>query len=403
MKKILLIFFGIALGIGRNLPFQALYPFGLSLVELMALSCAPYLLFHKMQVHKDIKLISSLMAVMAFFFTISMMVNISEYPPKVLDILEIMRFFFLAYLVILLSVLYHEHSSLLLVSFIVGVLITFYFSYQNPMNEDVVGFVQIFNPNVLGVALVVSSYMLLLLQIKSNGVAKFVGCGVLLYCSVFTYSKGAWLLGSSAFIVSSLLLLSAGNRLTQIFIGFCLVFVAVKGLSALADSAFFVLLQAKISATDFGATAASGGSFSARVGLILSAFLMFVDNPFFGVGLSGWEDAHKAQALVLGHYFYSDDNPNSAFFYVLSTGGGFAFLAWCSIFMIFLRRVGIYSFRTLTRSSARAFQVFTILFFLVAGNTQSEMLSAYYYWVVIVYLYLGSKDSGGLKVEDCTN
>jgi hypothetical protein len=212
VKTIFLALFGLALGIGRNLPYQSFYPFGLSVVELLSILCIPYFLIYKRKVHNDIKKISYLMICMAMVFMISLGVNVAEYSPKISDIFEIFRFVFIAYLLALIVLLYEDNGPLLLKSFIVGGLVTFFFAYKNPMNPDVLGFVQIFNPNVIGVIISVACFMILLLQLRSNDISKPFLCACFFFLTIFTFSKGAWLLSFLTCLLSVIFYISKLSR-----------------------------------------------------------------------------------------------------------------------------------------------------------------------------------------------
>ena len=142
-----------------------------------------------------------------------------------------------------------------------------------------------------------------------------------------------------------------------------------------------LIVEAKIAATDFEASAAEGGSFSARAGLILSAIYMFLANPLLGVGISNFEYVNHLLESDLGDAYYDDDNPNSAWFYVLGCMGLPAFILFTYIFYWFLTRVHRFSF---VNSKARHLYVICIgVVYLIGGNVQLEMLTAYYYWIAL--------------------
>jgi O-antigen ligase len=146
----------------------------------------------------------------------------------------------------------------------------------------------------------------------------------------------------------------------------------------------------KLRATSFESSASEGGTFSARLGLILSGIYMFFDNPIFGIGISNFEHFHYQNETILGDKFFEDDNPNSAFIYILACGGLLPFIIWCFIvlYSIYL----IYKlFRLHFRVMLSIIQVFLFSFAIIlSGFVQNEILNAYFYWFFIALLIINT-------------
>jgi hypothetical protein len=272
-----------------------------------------------------------------------------------------------------------------ILGFIVGVIVSGIVAFLNPMNPDVLGTRQIYNPNVIGnvlaVSVIFSSFVIL------NGYP-VIGCLLAICASViafFTFSKGTWLMVIFALISCGLALnsLEVKNNVLHKYrklLAYILLGSLLYGAYEFWDTVSLIVV-AKIHATEFGATAAEGGSFSARAGLILSAIYMFLSNPLLGVGISNFEYINSLLEADLGDAYYDDDNPNSAWFYVLGGMGLPAFLLFSWIFYWFLGRVSRIAF---LKPKARYLYTACVgLVFFIGGNVQLQMLSAYYYWVAL--------------------
>ena len=149
----------------------------------------------------------------------------------------------------------------------------FIFSYLNPMNPDVLGFVQIWNPNVVGNYFSHCTIFLLAFSKKIDKTIIFY-CSLLMIFSFFTYSKASWLL----ILVNSVSMFLIMNKQKKLI--FLLIFISFIIYYNETVLNILTLIQAKIEASGFEGSAASGSSVGARLGLAYSGFLMFLQNPF---------------------------------------------------------------------------------------------------------------------------
>ena len=210
-------------------------------------------------------------------------------------------------------------------------------AYLNPRNLDILGTVQLFNPNVIGTIMVVSAAMATVFLKNSSIILKSFLIATLLFLSFYTFSKSSWLIAIlvlySFFVIEMFYSKNIREKVT-----FSLIFVVpVFSIIALNFDLIYMLFYTKYLTTDFGLTAAEGNSFQARWGLIYSSIIIWTENPIFGVGISNWEQAHIENQMNLGSMFYLDDNPNSAFFYVLSCMGIIPFLIFIYVFFFNFR------------------------------------------------------------------
>lgn len=380
------------LGIGRNLPFESIYFFGLGLGDLLFCVLTYLLLLGgaKNQGLRDdylaLRLPLAAIAYLAALAMLSLAFNAPIYDVKTRDIFEILKYFYLAVVMLITSRCTRMSVTTPALGFVVGAIVAGVIAFLNPMNPDVLGTRQIFNPNVIGnvlsVSIVLCSFVILAGRPLTGGALAVIATVI----SFFTFSKGTWLMTVFGLCACWLALgIPRANRSERAvrygrWLGY-LTFVLLAGATIFFWDTVTTIVQAKIVATEFDASAADGGSFSARVGLIQSALHMFLMNPLLGVGISNFEEVHRTLQPVLGNAFYDDDNPNSAWFYVLACMGLPAFILFTSIFIWFLIRVS-----RLPAGTHRKRLTYTAcvgIVFLTGGNVQVEMLTAYYYWVAL--------------------
>jgi hypothetical protein len=382
----------VLMGVGRNLPFDGLYYYGLGLGDFLFCSLISLLLINRasgqallrecMVLRVPIQAISYLSIVAM----VSLVFNAPIYGVEEKDVFEILKYSYLAAVMVVTSYCTRVFGVVPVVGFVLGVIASGLIAFFNPMNPDVLGTPQIFNPNVIGnilsVAIIFCSFVILGGYPALGGLLAICSAGI----AFFTFSKGTWLMSSLAVIACYLALFSLdnrkGDRVLQYgkYISYFLFACLLYGAYAFWDVVSLVV-QVKLKATDFDASAAEGGSFSARMGLMLSAIHMFLMNPLLGVGISNFEHVNRMLEADLGSWYYNDDNPNSAWFYVLGCMGlpGFLLFGW--IFYWFLARVYTISLRH--RKVGFLYTGCVMLVFLIGGNVQVEMLTAYYYWVAL--------------------
>jgi branched-subunit amino acid transport protein len=378
------------IGVGRNLPYQELYFFGLGIADVLFVSVLTVVLFGVRSRSALLSYAVSLrvplasVGLLAAFAFVSLVFNSFLYGAKGKDLFEILKYAYAALVFLVTAYLGRSHFSTILVGFVSGVAASAVVAILNPMNPDVLGTPQMFNPNVIGnvlaASVVLSSFLILGSRPLLGGTLAVIAAVL----SFFTFSKGTWLM-------STLGLAACGLAIANVDVSARGLGWAKAGGAALLTGVVVIVYQywdlvslvvsAKIAATDFDATAAEGGSFSARAGLMLSATLMFLSNPLLGVGISNFETVNASLETVLGNAYYDDDNPNSAWFYVLACMGLPAFLCFLLVFYWFLTRVAL---APALSGAHRPMYVFLVgAVFAIGGSVQVEMLTAYYYWVAL--------------------
>ncbi|MDG1245039.1 MAG: O-antigen ligase family protein [Polaribacter sp.] len=369
--KLILGCFLFLLLIGRNLPFENLYISGLGPWDLFAMCLFPFL---------DYKIIPKKILIYLFVFfmsaTIGMLFSI-HIGIRINDIFEILRLFY-SFELIALGVLfgkYLNNNNIIDVLFFSSACV-FVFAYLNPMNPDVLGFVQIWNPNVIGNYFTHCIILILVLSEKLNKKI-IIFCLLLSVFSFFTYSKASWIL---IFLIFISIFININKFQKFIFL---IVFVLLIKYNIESISAINTLINAKIDASGFDGSAASGSSVGARVGLAYSGLLMFLENPIFGIGIGNFEIVNDTLKSTLGNMYYKDDNANSLFFHYLGTTG---ILGLSAVMLL------IFEYFKLLTSSAKSKSIYLLMliFVLISINFQREIFTTntmYLLMGVLIYKF----------------
>lgn len=354
--KLVLACFLFFLLIGRNLPYENLYISGLGPWDLFAICLFPFL---------DYKIIPKKKLKYLFIFFVSAIIGLllnAHIAARTNDLFEILRVIYSIELIALgfLFGKYLENNIIIYIIFFSSLTI-FTFAYLNPMNSDVLGFVQIWNPNVIGNYLGHCVVLILVLSEKLN-YEKIILCTLLLFFSFFTYSKASWII---IFLISITIFIKVSNSKKFILLILLALFIKYN-IDVLIDVQ--TLINTKILHSNFEGSAASGSSVGARIGLAYSGLLMFLENPIFGVGIGNFEIANDTLKSTLGNMYYKDDNANSLFFHYLGTTGIFGFSA-----VILL----IWEYFKLLKSSSKSKTIYflIIIFIGVSINFQRELFT----------------------------
>ncbi|GHE53446.1 O-antigen ligase family protein [Roseivirga thermotolerans] len=403
LRKVLVLLTFFLIGIGKNLPYDGLYFFGLSFGDFLLLALLFEVIISKRPELYEVyrSKLNVPLVLIGIWHVLSSLLNASRYGLEFVDLFEGLRVFY--YILILWFSAYYSlfYRGWVIVFFNFGVIVSGIVAYNNPMNPDLIGTIQIFNPNVIGNILVFSSLFCIYgLKIDKRKtirrilVIQFFTCFVI---GLFTFSKATWLMLVVCQIVffshfwKYLTNLSLYKRLTAFL-------VLVVGIYWLTQTEEFqaawklgtVLLESKIAVSGFGESAGGGSSVGARVGLSYSGFLMAAEHPVFGVGVGNFERVNDSMSDILGLYYYKDDNANSLIFHLMATIGfvGFAFFAviLLNFFKVLfsLRKKGIVSFAQV---------MLTILIVGVSINFQRELFTTYFFWFFYGFVFMLNSES----------
>lgn len=372
MKIFSLVLF-LGLLIGRNLPFDEFILYGLGPWDFIAVIFGVFMLFANSRSLG----ITSTMVGFIFLFLLSGLVGIFaniRFGFRLTDIFEVLR---ILYCLLLVRMGGYFGKILTIFSiksivFLSGIII-FIFAYQNPMNDDVLGFVQIWNPNVVGNALIFHVILIILLSDKTSHLSDFFYAVFLLAASFFTYSKASWLL---ILVIMPYLILTQ-TKTVKIGLILTSVLLACHYSNELLEisNSIEILVESKISASGFDKSASQGSSVGARYGLALSGLLMFLKSPIVGVGIGNFEQVNLMLRSDLGSNFYVDDNANSLVFHYLGTTGLLGCLAVLMIIYLFYREA--------VKGSSKTLAILTLTFILISINFQREMFTSNVMWLFI--------------------
>lgn len=376
--KLILGCFLFLLLIGRNLPFDNLYISGLGPWDLLAICLFPFL---------DYKIIPKKILIYLFVFflcaTIGVFLSL-HIAVRINDLFEILRLFY-SFELIALGYLFGKYlnNNIIINVLFLSSLCVFVFAYLNPMNPDVLGFVQIWNPNVVGNYIIHCVILILVLSEKLNKKI-IIFCLSLLLFSFFTYSKASWIMIFILFI-SIFININKFQKLIFLIVFGLLIIYNVESVLSINT-----LLNAKIDASRFGESAASGSSIGARIGLAYSGFLMFLENPFFGVGIGNFEIANDTLKSTLGKMYYKDDNANSLFFHYLGTTGIFGL---CAVILLIFQY-----FKLLTSLvKSKAVYIVILIFFGITINFQRELFTTNTMYLLIGILIYNNNENNYFK------
>ena len=391
VKKIFIAVLFFLLGIGRNLPYEDLFVFGLGLADLLLI-----LFFIISFVYENTKwqsLVSQNKGLfyLMFFFLIwnlfSTTINAPFFGIHVLDIFECLRIIYLIVILLATIFLTVKYKIIPGISFVSGVAFSGFIAYLNPMNPDVLGIVQIFNPNVIGNILSFSCLFLVLLMYL--GANKLLSISLFTICfslAIFTYSKATWVMLIISLLALFIYLKQYFFLLTRIrkslIVGLLLAIGSYIGTSDEFKASIELgelIIDSKITNSGFGSSASEGSSVGARYGLSYSGFYMFLQSPIYGVGVGNFEKVNDENKDALGNYYYKDDNANSLIFHLLGTIGIVGLLTFLKIIHLFYKK-SIHLGRLYNIPKLHNYLLISI--FLISINFQRELLTSYYFWII---------------------
>ncbi len=373
-------------GIGQNLPFEQLYVHGINPGDFIFLGLLSVQLTHpesRVEFITEAERLWSLFLLIAVFVTltaISSAVNVHTWGLYGNDIVEMLRPLYYFLLVVFVSVNTRRYGISLVVAFLSGILVSGIVAYLMPSNPDMLGFVVLWNPNVVGNMLAFGALLASLLIFEGRIAAASLFLFAFLLLSVFTYSKGTWLmviLGLIAFVIA--LHEHSGGQVRRV--GKRILVAGILGLILLGAAYFdelYELVRFKIATTQIDDSAVEGSTTAARWGFVKASLLLVLENPVFGVGISNYESAYDSLEHVLGNDYWPTDNPHSAWLYILACIGIPALFVFLGIVV---RVLAEFNTRIPLNGRSRLFYIglFTMVLFL-SGSVVLHVLTQYFFW-----------------------
>jgi hypothetical protein len=409
-------------GFGQILPYADWYWHGIAPPDFLAILYLIFFIYSdkkfrnklivKFKSHwYPIILISSLIAVLAF----STLLNYEgpkNYIPYLL--LSIFRsgYFFVVAILISIWAEGEKERNLLIISYLLSlILVTSWYVINSYSNESLelwgtaCGFPIIDQRNVvgnlIGVGLIFSSLLLL----KSSLAISFISAlfsMVLSYFLLFTYSKGAWLIGLVA-LFGYFLLLIRRRTLFFLFILFATVFLQLHGsqINCLANAKVSRIADSVSERFSYGLSAWSDAQEN-LLGRGMGWAITKSEVPTTEGGTNvnpqmasksevptteGGTNVNPQMASILKNEvsatgYSSYRNPHSAFLHVLQTGG------WPALVLYIL--LLIYPFYLLLLIKGWQFKVFAIAAgcgFFISGATQLQIYSQHFYWIFAGFVF----------------
>jgi hypothetical protein len=384
-------------GIGQNTPFEWLYVAGIGPGDLLFLGLltATLSLDESRREFLDeayrLRNLLQLLLVFVALTGISSLANVAEWGFSAKDVVEIFRPLYYFLMLTFVAINVRRYGESVVVAFLGGILLTGVIAYLMPSQSDVLGLLVLWNPNVMGNMLAIGVVIVSLLIVRGRLLAAAAFLFAFMVLSVFTYSKGTWLmvfLGLVACLIALQTGAGGGSQRNVRLLGKAILGFTVIGLVALVVTFFDVLYEFvafKIATTQLDSSAAEGGTAAARWGFVLASVRLAAENPFLGVGISNYERAYDTLADWLGSNYWPTDNPHSAWLYILACIGAPALVVFLMMIYNVLQR-----YRRLLPMPPRTAGVYlglVSLILLLSGAVILHILTQYYFWFIAGTIY----------------
>jgi hypothetical protein len=303
------------------------------------------------------------------------------------DLIETLRpLYYLAMTAFVVAWVKDHGLSQFIVAFLGGILFVALVNYFYGDDAGIVvfGFKTMYNPNLMGNMIGVGVFLSSLLFLSGWIVPGATYVGFLLVLSLFTYSKGAWLMSVLGVLACALATRtrrkSTGRRKARLLLAYTALGV-VAGLGIHFREEIGLLLAFKLRTTQLESTAAEGGTVAQRWSFVRASTRMVMDHPLVGIGISNYENEYDRLREYLGAAYHPTDNPHSAFLYILACTGLPAFAVFFGLFL--------YPFCVLFRllplgpGFRVAYTSLAVLIFALNASVQIELLSQPFFWVFV--------------------
>lgn len=378
-------------GIGQQLPYESLYIAGIGAGDIF------FLLYLAVEIGTrwekasvvvalyEIRQFALLVLLFVLLTVLSGTVNALRTQMLLKDLVETLRpLYYLAMTAFVVAWVKQHGLPPMVVAFLAGILTVAILNYTYGAGTGlvVVGFTTMNNPNVVGNMIGIGVFMASLL-VLSGWLAIASGfLAVLLPLTLFTYSKGAWVM--SIFGVLAAAIAAGGEGKGFIRAKWPKVVAALALVVIAAGAIYFrqeigLLIAFKLKTTQLDSSAAEGGTVAQRWSFVIASLRMVMDHPLLGVGLSNYGMEYDRLREYLGAAYHATDNPHSAFLYILACTGLPAFAVFIAIF--------VYPFTILARVLpltplwGAVYTMLALLTFFFSAAVQLELLSQPFFWV----------------------
>lgn len=381
------------MGIGQNLPFEQLYVHGVGSGDFLFLGLLTLQMLHaptREALIAEAGRLQTLFLLLLVFVTLTLASSFANVPVWDIDgndIVEAIRPLYYFALIVFVSLSVRRYGMSIVIAYLAGILVSGMVAYLLPANSNVTGFVMLWNPNVIGNLLAFGLLLVSLLIFERRlGVATLFLLP-LLVLSAFSYSKGTWimvLLGLGACFVAfrasgGVRTLHHGKKISLAG-GLFLI-----GLITYNFDVLYEIVSFKLSTTQFGDSAAEGGTVAARWGFVRASVQLALENPLFGVGISNFEVAYDSLQQVLGDDYWATDNPHSVWLYIMACMGIPALIVFAGVVLVVLSK--FYASLPLSRGARQLYISLVALLLFMSGAVQLQMLTQSFFWFLSGAIY----------------
>jgi hypothetical protein len=373
-------------GVGQNLPFEQAYVHGIGPGDFIFLLLLALQMLHapsREVLIAEAGRLQTLFLLLLLFMTLTMLssvVNITTWGFNGLDLIEALRPLYYFCLVVYVSLSVRRYGLSIVIAYLTGIIASGMVAYMFPSGEGVSNFAVIWNPNVIGNMLAFGVLLVSLLILDGRLIAAALFLMPLLMLSVYTYSKGTWLMVSLGLAACYVAFSNGGGVYAHrwgknIFVAGCIVLLVAI---AYNFEMLYGMVASKLSATQFGDSAVDGGTVAARWGFVKASVQLASENPVFGIGISNFEQAYDSLKYVLGDDYWPTDNPHSAWLYIWVCIGSPALVVFAGIVLVVLR--DIYVRLPLRRGFRQVYIGLVGLQLLISGGVLLHILTQYFFW-----------------------
>src|SRR5436309_1260439 len=378
-------------GIGKHLPQQEFYVFGIGPGDFLFLAyCAAALAlsWHRWTVFRSLGGLRSFALLVVAFVALGLLsgtVNALRTGMVEKDLVETVRPLYYVLITAFTAAWVARYpSGQLIIAFLAGVVIVALTNlfHEAPAGIRLLGFHTMYNPNMMANMLGIGTFLASLLVLDGRFRAATLFMALFVPLSLFTYSKGGWLMVLVGLAAALTAFLGTGRgqrspRRSSPAWMYTVIAAFVVG-AAIAGPLILALVRFKLETTQFADTAAEGSTIAQRWGYVVASVRMAIDHPLVGVGISNYEAEYDRLSEFLGASYFPTDNPHSAFLYILACMGVPALGVFLSALVLpFMKLWYIVPLRSLSRAMYIALAV-TV--FLVSGSVQLQLISQPFWW-----------------------
>jgi O-Antigen ligase len=323
----------------------------------------------------------------------SLVLNMFQRSIVFSDLLECLRpIYYLVVISYLVRLGSGRRFSWILFAYVFGIMVASTLNMFSTLSELTIGqdreFLLLLNPNVTGNMLAVAVFFCALLVTQGYYFLPILLSAGATILSIFSYSKGAWLMVAMGLLTMAAALYSRRheadyrNSVVRWLPRLAGVTIAAAGVYFAEPIA--TIFDAKIAQSVSSETQRSQSTVAMRGGQILSSLQITGTAPLLGVGYSNWQSANAQNEYWLNDLFLENDNPHSAVFYYLSTLGFLGLLLFLVIVLYPLSLPAKLIPGTIWPDRFGRLMFFGFLF--ISANVMLQIISTPFFWLFTAFM-----------------